>query len=388
VIKRSFLRAACAVGLVTSIGALGACASSGSGSSGTPGASGSSAGSSFTAGFVMVGSTKDAGYNEAVADAAEKVKKDLGIKVLTAEQIPENSNVTQTMQAMVDKGAKVIFATSYGYLPYAQKFAESHPNVVVLHQGGFVTSAFPANFGTYWGESYDPVSLGGMAAGGTTQSHKLGFIYAFPIAQTLANINGFELGAQQVDPSATTYVENTSSWCDPVKQKQAVSSLLGQGVDVISDHQDCQATILQAVKTAGKKFVGYHYDAQSLYPQGWLTGSAWNWAPLYEKEIQAVQGGTFAGSELNANWVGSFAQGNNPIELASIGSSVPAALKTKIEAAETALKQPGASPFVGPIYCQDGSVLVPAGHHATYEEVNSWSCLVKGVVGQLPASNG
>ena len=105
------------------------------------------------------------------------------------------------MQQMVDQGAKIIFATSYGYQQYAYAFAKSHPNVLVLHQGGTYTGAkFPANLGTYFGEAYDPVSLGGMAAGAATKTNKLGFVYAFPIPQTVDNVDAFELGAQLVEP--------------------------------------------------------------------------------------------------------------------------------------------------------------------------------------------
>ncbi|HUX71481.1 MAG TPA: BMP family ABC transporter substrate-binding protein [Cellulomonadaceae bacterium] len=363
---------------------LAACSSTASAGGGS--ASASSA--TTTVGFIMVGSTKDAGYNEAVADGAAAVKKDLGtsVNVLTADQIPENNSVTQTMQAMVDKGATVLFATSYGYFTYALNFAIAHPKVTVLHQGGFETGTFPPNFGTYWGQAYDPVGLGGMAAGGTTKTNKLGFIYAFPIPQTIANIDAFELGAQLVNPAAETYIVNTSNWCDPLKQKQAVTALLAQGADVFSQHQDCQSTVIQAVKAAGKYVVGYHYDAQALDPSGWLTGSAWSWAPIYEKIIGAVQAGSFTGGPYNANWIGSFATGDNPLELASFGTSVTADLKAKIEAEKAVISRPDASIFAGPLYCQDGSVLVPAGHVATAAEVNAFSCLIKGVVGTLPKS--
>ena len=177
---------------------------------------------------------------------------------------------------------------------------------------------------------------------------------------------------------------NTSNWCDPVKQKQAVTALLAQGADVFSQHQDCQSTVIQAVKSAGKYIVGYHYDAQKLDPSGWLTGSAWNWGPVYEKIIKAVQDKSFTGGPYNANWIGSISTGDNPLQLASFGSSVPADLRTKIEAEETALKQPNTSIFTGPITCQDGTTLVAAGKVATYDEASAFTCLVKGVVGSLP----
>ena len=340
-----------------------------------------------TVGFIMVGSRADYGYNQAVYVGSQSVASSMeNVKVITADNIPENESVTQTMQAMVSQGAKIIFATSYGYFSYALAFAKSHPKVYVFHQGGYETGTFPPNFGTYWGQAFEPVSLGGMAAGAVTKTNKLGFVYAFPISQTIANIDAFELGAQMTDPNAKTYLVNTSNWCDPLKQKEAGTALLSQGVDVLTQHQDCQATVIGAAKAGHAYVVGYHYDAESLDPSGWLTGSAWNWAPVYKSIITAVLGGKFTGSKYNANWVGSFADHDNPLQLAPFGSSVKPAVRAKILAAEAALKKPGASVFAGPITCQDGTVLYPAGTVPTYAQINSITCLVKGVVGSLPSS--
>jgi simple sugar transport system substrate-binding protein/basic membrane protein A len=380
-------------GLRVAVGAVGAgvlavalvaCSSSG-GKSGSGSSSGS--GSKTVVGFIMVGSDKDYGYNQAVADGAAQLAKDnASVKVLTADNIPETDQVTQAMQSMVDKGAKVIFATSYGYFKYAQAFATAHPDVVVLHQGGFIEGTPSANFGSYWGQAFEPVSLGGMAAGAMTKSNKLGYVYAFPIPQTLANIDAFELGAQKTNPKAQTYLVNTSNWCDPLKQKEAASALLSQGVDVLTQHQDCQTTVIQAAKAANAYVVGYHEDAKELYPDGWLTGSVWKWAGVYEDIVKTVQDGKFAGSKYNGNWVGSFATNDNPLELASFGNKVPADLQKQITDELASLKQPGNSVFKGPVYCQDGTVLFKAGEVPTYDQINNINCLVKGVVGDLPKS--
>lgn len=378
---------------------LAACSSSGGGSSspGTSGGAGSTsaaaqtkAGSGSTLiGFITVGSTQDNGYNEAVADGANQLAKDNpAVKVKVVQNIPENDQVTDAMTSLVQQGAKVIFATSYGYFSYAQKFAAAHPDVVVLHQGGYIEGKPAANFGSYWGQAFETVSLGGMAAGAVTKSNKLGFVYAFPIPQTLANIDAFELGALKTNPNAKTYLVNTSSWCDVAKQKAAASALLGQGVDVLTQHQDCQTTVIQTAKAANAKVVGYHYNAQALDPSGWLTGSAWNWAPVYEDEVKTVLAGSFAGSKYNANWVGSYKDGDSPLTLAPLGTSVPADAKTKIDDALTALKG-GTSVFDGSDKCQDGSPVfkgLAAGQAPTYDQINAISCLVQGVVGDLPKS--
>jgi basic membrane protein A len=333
-----------------------------------------------TVGFIMVGEESDEGYNQAVYEASLKVKKALGVKTLLADNVPETQQVTTVMQQMVNEGAKIIFATSYGYQSYAYAFAKSHPSVLVLHQGGtYAGKKFPANLGTYFGEAYDPVSLGGMAAGAVTKTNKLGFVYAFPIPQTVDNVDAFELGAQSVNPKAKTYTVATSEWCDPLKQKSAAAALLSEGADVLSQHQDCQSTVIEAAKQAGAKVVGYHYDAESVDPSGWLTGSVWNWAPLYESIIKLAQAGKFTGSKYNANFIGTFASGNNPLTLAPFGSSVPKTMQTKILAEEAKLKA-GASIFKGPIDCNNGKVLVPVGQTATPAEVNQFTCFVKGVV--------
>ena len=55
----------------------------------------------------MVGSTSDYGYNQAVYTASQQLAKDMpNVDVITADHVPENNAVTQTMQSMVNKGAK------------------------------------------------------------------------------------------------------------------------------------------------------------------------------------------------------------------------------------------------------------------------------------------
>ena len=220
-------------------------------------------------GFIFVGPKDDYGYNQAAYEGSQAVAAaHPDLEVVTAENVPEDDNATRVMEKMIDDGAKIIFATSYGHLDPALKVAADHPDVVVVQQGNVISGTVPANAGTYFGTVYEPVYLAGIAAGKATKSNKLGYVYAFPIPQTIANINAFQLGAQSVNPDVQTYVVNTSNWCDPAKQAEAAKSLFAQGVDVITQHQDCTATITKAAEEAGKMVVGYHADASALAPDG------------------------------------------------------------------------------------------------------------------------
>ena len=336
-------------------------------------------------GFIFVGPKDDYGYNQAAYEGSQAVAKaHPELEVLTAENVPQDDNATRVMEDMVAKGAKIIFATSYGHLDPALKVAAAHPDVVVIQQGNFIKDAIPANSGTYFGTVYEPVFLAGIAAGKATKTNKLGYVYAFPIPQTIANINAFEFGAKSVNPAAQTYVVNTSNWCDPAKQADAAKSLIAQGIDVITQHQDCTATVTKAAEAAGIKVVGYHADASSLAPKGWLTGSEWNWGPLYNEIVDTALAGKFVGSKFNANYRVGFKDGQNPFVQSKFGPSVDDATKALIDTALKLISTTG-SPFTGPVMAQDGSELFAAGVVPDYATIEAKNVVfVKGVVGDIP----
>jgi len=350
-------------------------------SAGAPGTGGTAIG------FIFVGPKDDYGYNQAAYAGSQAVAAAYpDLEVLTAENVPEDDNATRVMESMIRKGAKIIFATSYGHKDPALKVAAANPDVVVLQQGNLVDGDVPPNFGTYFGTVYEPVYLAGIVAGKTTKTNKLGYVYAFPISQTLDNINAFQLGAASVNPDAQTYVVNTSSWCDPAKQAEATSSLLSQGVDVISQHQDCTATIIRTTESAGAYTVGYHADASELAPTGWLTGSEWDWGPLYTKMVQTILDGEFTGSEYNANFRVGLKTGDNPFVQSAYGPAVDEETKDLVEQAKAEISAEDGSPFAGPVVDQAGEVRVPADTIPDYQTIESIDYFVDGVVGQIPSS--
>ncbi len=350
----------------------------------TPGAAAPGTGGKAI-GFIFVGPKDDVGYNQAAYDGSQAVKKAFPeLEVLTAENVPETDDATRVMGDMVSKGAKIVFATSYGHLDAARKVAEAHPDVVVIQQGNLIKGTAPANLGTYFGTVYEPVYLAGIAAGKATRSNKLGYVYAFPITQTTENIDAFQLGAASVNPAVQTYTVATSDWCNPAKQAEAANSLLSEGVDVITQHQDCTKTIIEKTEAAGAFTVGYHADGSSLAPNGWLTGSEWAWGPLYVDIVKMVLAGTFTGSKYNDNYRVGLKTGDNPFVQSKYGSSVTEETKAQIEAAKAAISQPDGSPFKGPVLDQSGEVIFAEGVTPDYVAIEERAFFVQGVVGKLP----
>ncbi len=340
-------------------------------------------GDELTIGFLYVGPKDDFGYNQAAYEGSLAVEEAFpDATILQAENVPETAEAEAVMEDMVEQGADLIFPTSYGHLEFAAKVAAAHPEVMFVHQGGLESEPKLDNLGTYFGTVYEPVYTAGIAAGKASTTGKLGYIYAFPIPQTLANINAFTLGAQSVHPDAETIAISTGSWCDPGQQAQAVTSLLNQDVDVISQHQDCTKTIIETTEEAGALTVGYHYDASEIAPEGWITGSEWNWGPLYIDIVQTVIDGGFAESEYNGDYRVGLQTGENPFVQSEFGAMVDDETKALIDSSRQAFID-GGSPFAGPVFDQDGNEVYAEGEQPTYAEVETMDFFVQGVIGNI-----
>ncbi|MFX6250196.1 BMP family ABC transporter substrate-binding protein, partial [Acinetobacter baumannii] len=81
--------------------------------------------------------------------------------------------------------------------------------------------------------TYEGAYLAGVVAGKMSKSGKLGVVASVPIPEVIRNIDSFTLGARSVNPKATTAVVWVNKWFDPGKEREAATTLIGQGVDVL-----------------------------------------------------------------------------------------------------------------------------------------------------------
>ena len=337
-----------------------------------------------TIGFIFIGAHDDLGYNQAAWEGSEAVARAFPeIQVLRVEGVPETSAAVDALEGLISEGASVVFATSFGHRDFAYEVAERHPDVVVFHQGGVEPSPRLDNFGTYWGNVYEPVFQAGIAAGAATTTDIVGFVAAFPIPATFANVNAFTLGARSVNPDVVTSVRFTGDWCDPVLQAEFAADLLAAGADVLSQHQDCTRTILEAAEAAGAMSVGYHVDGSEVAVNGWLAGAVWTWGDTFTDMVRRSVDGTFVSSPYNGDFRGRLATGDNPFVITPFGPSVTSETAALMDAAGERFRG-GATPFDGPIVDRDGTVRVPAGTAPDQAEVDAMDYFVAGVIGDVP----
>jgi basic membrane lipoprotein Med (substrate-binding protein (PBP1-ABC) superfamily) len=345
---------------------------------GSPGAAGAQtpAAKEVTVGFLYVGTIDDGGYNQAAYQGELAVAKIPGVKTIRAENVPETAEAERVMEQMIAQGATIIFPTSFGHLDPALNVAAKYPDVTFFHEGGLKSSE---NLGTFFGTIWQAEYLAGMAAGAATQSDKLGFVVAFPISQTLLNINAFQLGARSMNPNVTTTVVFTGNWCDPAKNAEATQSLVSQGIDVVTQHQDCPVPVIQAAENAGIMSVGYHVDDSKFAPKGWLTAAVWDWTKLFPQLVQAAIDGTYKPG------VQRYFLSDGVVDLAPFGDMVPQDVRTMIEQKKTEMAADNPFlPFVGPVKDQNGEVQIAEGETPTIDYLESIDWLAEGVIGTIP----
>jgi basic membrane protein A and related proteins len=327
----------------------------------------------LTVGAIYVGSTNDYGYNRSMHDGLMAMKAAIpGVTVLEAENVPETAEAERIMEGMIQQGAKLIFATSFGHQESAFNLAKKHPDVVFEHAGGWMQAP---NFGNFFGATQAAWYPMGVAAGLMTKSNTLGFVVGVPIGYAIGNVNAFALGARSVDPKAEVRVVVIGSWSDKAKEAAATNALIDQGADVVAMHVDSPATVIQAAENRGVYSIGFQsVEARALAPKGWITGLGFTWGPFMTDTAKSVMAGTFKPAMVREGL-------GEMIAIAPFGSAVPESTQAAVTAAADKVAK-GFNPFTGPITDNTGVVRIKEGEAWGGDKMGNFDWYVEGVIGK------
>lgn len=323
-------------------------------------------------GFIYVGPIGDGGWSYMQEQGRLDVEKELGIKTIYKENVPEGPEVKDIVRNMIDQGANIIMAGSFGYMDYIEEISKEFPEVKFLHCSGYKQTDNMANF---FGRMYQPRYLSGLVAGLKTESNKIGYVAAFPIPEVIRGINAFTLGVKAVKPEATVEVIWTNTWYDPAKEKDAAIALLDKGADVIAQHQDT-AGPQQAAQERGKFSVGYNSDMKELAPKAYMTAPIWNWGPYFISQAKAVIDGTWS---TGAYWGG---MKEGVVAIADLTDNAPADAAALVEKYSKEIVDGTFHVFSGEIKDQTGEIRVKEGESLSDGEMLSIDWFVEGVIGK------
>ncbi len=338
---------------------------------------GAATGEKFKVAFVYVGPVGDGGWTFA-HDQGRKylVEKVPNVETTFIENVPETpTDAERVITELAQKGNKMIFTTSFGYMDPTINVAKKFPNVYFEHATGYKTAP---NVATYQVRQYQPRYLAGIIAGKMTKSNTIGYVAAFPIPEVIGGIDAFTLGARSVNPNAKVKVIWTNTWYDPAIEKAAAKSLLDAGADILAQHQDTPATI-QAAQEAGKYAFGNDSIMESYGPKAHLASPYWNWGIYYADRVKAAIDGTWKSGE----YFGGYKEG--VVDLSPLNNpAITDDIKKLVEDKKAAIKAGTLDVYAGPIKDQKGAIKVPEGKKLEDKDILGMDYFVEGVDGTVP----
>jgi len=328
-------------------------------------------------GFVYVGPVGDSGWTFQHDLGRKQMEAALKGKVTTqfVENVPEGADSERVIREMAQSGAKIVFATSFGYMNPALKVAEQFPNTVFMHATGYKTAP---NLGQYDGRFYEGRYLNGVIAGKMTKSNVAGYVGSFPIPEVVMGINAFTRGMRSVNPKAEVRVIWVNSWVDPGKEREAALTLIAQGADMLV-HETDTAAVNQAAQEKGVKVFCYNSDELKYAPKAQLGGTILTWGDYYTKVVSDVLAG---------QWKTGFIWGGLKegfIKMAPMSAQVPKAVQDQVKSLEAQIKTGKFHPFTGPVVDQDSKVRVAAGQTIADADLQKMDYFVQGVASKMPS---
>ena len=326
-------------------------------------------------GFIYVGPIGDHGWTYQHHQGLLAVEEEFGDNVETVyvENVAEGPDAERAIERLARQGVGLIFTTSFGFMDPTVKVAERFPDVKFEHATGYKRAD---NVAIYSARFYEGRYIIGQIAAQMSKSGVAGYIASFPIPEVVRGINAFLLGAQTINPDFKLKVIWVSTWFDPGKEADAAKVLIGQGADIISQHTDSTAP-LQIAEEQGVVGFGQASDMFAFAPNAQLTAVIDEWAPYYVARTKAVLDGTWESTD---TWDG-IAPGM--VRMAEY-TNMPDEVKAMAMQTEAMIASGELHPFMGPIYNQEGTMVIGEGEVLDDGTLLGMNWYVQGVDDKLP----
>ena len=331
-------------------------------------------------GFVYVTPIGEAGWTYQHELGRRALERALGprVKTIAVESVAEGPDSERVMRDLVAaQGARLVFATSFGYLEPALRVAAEFPQAKFEHAGGYKSAP---NLATYDARYYEARWLAGWLAGKASKSGIAGYVAGFPVPEVVQGINAFALGMRAANPKAQVRVLWLDTWFDPPKERDAAQALIDQGADVLTHHSGSPA-VAQAAQASfrarGVRVVPYPSDMHAFAPDAQLAAIEHRWGGFYTRVAEGVLAGTW---KPEPTW-GGIASGM--VDIAALDPALPKDVLAGVQSRRGAIVAGSLKPFAAPLRDNAGTVRLASGS-LDDTRIKTMDWFVEGVVGTLP----
>ncbi len=288
------------------------------------------------------------------------------------ENVTPGANAERVMADLAAEGYDVIIAVSGDYEADVRKVAPNYPDTDFLlccgaYSAANVESFYPKATQIWW--------VLGKVAAQLTKTNTIGMVGAVTAPIDLQIQNAFLLGAQSVNPDIVERIIYINTYYDPAAERDAALSLIDAGVDVITQATNTPAHVQAAVEK-GVYAMSQFEDMSQFGPDNYISGDKFVWSAYYIPTLQAIKDG---------NWVPSTTINEPDItsgvcDFVDFGPMVTDEMKTKVQEAVEQVKADPKIMWKGPIYDNQGNLVVAEGEYLTDEQLLAMNWWVKGTI--------
>ncbi len=209
------------------------------------------------------------------------------------EQGYEGQMADTMRQVIADSPPDIIFGDAFGNEASVWEVAQEHPQIAFVF--GSDQEPTDPNISIFDSWTYEPAYLGGMLAGGLTESNTIGVVAGFAEGAINPAINAFIAGAKAVNPAVDVQTVFINSWYDPQAAAAATLAQIENGADVIYAERE---GVIEAAAERSVYTIGNMIDQGSLAPDYVVSSVVWQMDSTVQYVIQQVASGQYTAEDL------------------------------------------------------------------------------------------
>ncbi|HHE64561.1 MAG TPA: BMP family ABC transporter substrate-binding protein [Bacteroidetes bacterium] len=231
-------------------------------------------------------------WTKAVHQALLKAKENLNISYDFTENVA-SSDFERVMREYAERDYNIIFGDSFGSEEAARRVAKDYPEIAFCFGSGLGPQE--PNFSVFDNWMHESAYLCGMIAGMITETNIIGVVSGKAIPEANRIVNGFRMGAKEVNPKVKVKIAYIGTFFDPLKAKEAAFAQIDAGADVLYGER---YGVISACSERNVLVFGNMNDQNSLAPDLVITSAIWDVYPVVKKTIFDVRNNCFRATDL------------------------------------------------------------------------------------------
>jgi basic membrane protein A len=274
----------------------------------------------------------DRGWGESSKNAAEFIRDKYGFEVATEDNV-SIAGIESTLERYAEEGYDLIIAHGVQWGDPALRVGDRHTDVRIAVFTGLVESE---NVESIFPQQQQGSFLLGALAGMMTETGVIGYVGGEEYPNVVNIFEGYKQGAKAVNSEVEIIGTYLNDWDNPAKGKEAATSIIRQGADVVFHVADSSGHgVIESAKENGAYALGAVQDQNPLAPGTVLSSFVLDVDKAYSQAVDAGLQGTLGG-EIRKPGIetGKGAAGDGVVYLASfhgLEGEVPAEVKSRLQ---------------------------------------------------------